>query len=101
MKIKVDDEEIFEIKEWHKKVMQNDLFTEGFEDDVKRRLSWVIQHKIEQCYERLRKEWMPKLEAQGIESIPLDRETFVNLITSHPEYKNRSQRERENFQAKS
>ena len=93
MKIKVDNQEIFELAQWEKDVIQNDIPSEEFEADMKRRLEWVLKHKVERCYERLEKEWIPKLRDLGVASIPTDRAAFVALVKGRPEYKNRSQRD--------
>jgi hypothetical protein len=61
---------------------------------MKRRLHWVLTHKLECCFERLKKEWEPKLKANGVKMIPTDPEEFAELVFSQPDYENRSQRER-------
>lgn len=63
--------------------------TEACED----RLSWILQHKYERCLERLKLEWLPKLEARGISEIPSDDEFFAELIFSQSDYKDRLTRE--------
>lgn len=93
MKISVDDQELFRLSETQKKVIKNDIHEEIFEDDMKRRLQWVLNHKYERCHERLKQEWEPKLIENGVQSIPLDKEAFAELVFSQPNYKNRSGRE--------
>jgi hypothetical protein len=96
MKIKVDEQEIFELAEWEKKVIQHDIPTEIFEDDMKRRLQYILKHKAEQCFERFQKEWLEKLRKDpSVETIPTSKEAFVNLVTERSDYKNRSAREAE------
>lgn len=93
--IKKDNEEIFQISDIDIKLLEHDLL--NVESEINRRIAWVIQHKCEKIYERFKKEWETKLISEGAASIPAQRDTFVNLITSRPDYKNRSQRE-ENVQ---
>ncbi len=93
MKISVDDQECFTLSETQKKVIQNDIHSEIFEDDMKRRLHYILTHKYEQCFKRLKAEWEPKIAASGAKSIPLDPEEFAEVVFAHPEYKNRSQRD--------
>ncbi len=93
MKISVDDKEIFTLSETQKKVIMNDIHESVFEDDMKRRLNYILMHKYERCFERLKNEWIPKLEKSGVKSIPLDPEELAKIIFQHPEYKNRTQRE--------
>lgn len=96
MKIKVDGQEIFELSEWEKKVIQHDIPADTFEADMKRRLEWVLKHKCERCYERFEKEWLEKLRKDPqVTSIPTDKEAFVNLVTSRPDYKDRAARNAE------
>lgn len=93
MKISVDDKELFTLSETQKKVIKNDIHEEIFDDDMKRRLQYILMHKYEQCFDRLKKEWEPMLKANGVKSIPLDNDEFAELVFQQPEYKNRSQRE--------
>lgn len=94
MKISVDDQELFTLSETQKKVIQNDIPSEIFEEDMKRRLHYILTHKYERCFARLKQEWEPKLAAK-ISSLPTNADQFAELVFSHPEYKCRSQREKE------
>ena len=93
MKILVNDQEIFSLSDFQKKVIQNDIPLEIFDEDMKRRLQWVLTHKYEKCLERLKKEWEPKL-AKRMNSIPTNPDQFAQLVFSQPDYKNRSEREK-------
>ncbi len=101
MKISVNDKEIFTLSENQKKVIQNDIPSEIFEEDMKRRLKWVLlEEKYSKCFERLVKEWCTidesgtsKLAKLGVSSIPTNPDSLAELIFSQPSYKNRSQRE--------
>jgi len=96
MKISVNDQELFTLSEVQKKVIQNDILSEIFEEDMKRRLKWVLlDEKYRKCMERLRKEWEPKLKEMGAKSLPTDDDEFAQLVFAKAEYKNRSQREAE------
>jgi hypothetical protein len=93
MKIPVDGVDLFTLTDTQKQVIKNDVLEEIFNDDMKRRLQWVLIHKYEQCFEALKKEWEPKLAANGIKAIPTDKDELAQLIFSQPNYKNRSARE--------
>jgi hypothetical protein len=96
MKISIDDKEIFTLSEIQKKVIENDIPSEIFEEDMKRRLKWVlIDEKYSRCMKRLRDEWEPKLAKRGVLMLPTDNDSFANLVFSQTDYKNRSQRETE------
>lgn len=96
MKVSVNDQELFTLNETQKKVIQNDILTEVFEEDMKRRLRWaILEEKYKRCFQRLKKEWEPKLTERGMKLIPTDPDEFANLVFSQSDYKNRSSRERE------
>jgi len=96
MKIKVNEEQIFELAEWEKDVIKNDIPADIFDQDMKRRLEWVLKHKVERCYERFEKEWLEKLRNDpDVEAIPKSKEAFVALVKSRPDYKDRAAREAE------
>ena len=93
MKISVDDKDLFTLSETQKRVIKNDIHEDEFEDDMKRRLQYILMHKYDRCFERLKKEWEPKLAASGARSIPTDKDEFAQLVFAHPEYKDRKRRE--------
>ena len=93
MKISVDDKECFSLSETQKKVIKNDIHEDVFEEDMKRRLQYILMHKYEECFKRLKTEWDPKLKVLGVESIPTDPEKYAELIFKIPEYKSRKFRE--------
>lgn len=95
MKISVDNIDIFELSDTQKRVIQNDIQSEIFEDDMKRRLQYILMHKYERCFERLKQEWDSKLAANRVQMIPTDRDAYAQLVFAQPNYKNRSQREKE------
>lgn len=95
MKISVNDHEIFTLSETQKKVIQHDIPLEIFDEDMKRRLHWVLTHKYERCFERFKQEWEPKLKERGVEMIPTNEEKFAQLVFSQSDYKDRSTREKE------
>lgn len=64
----------------------------------KERMSWIIQHKYERCFERIKLQWLPKLEARGINEIPADPDEFAELVFSQPDYKDRDARDAEELE---
>ena len=95
MKVKVDDKALYTLTDIQKKVIQNEIPSEIFEEDMKRRLFWVINHKYEQCFKKLKQEWDSKLEAAGVESIPTNKDAYAELVFKQKNYKNRSKRDTE------
>ncbi len=96
MKVSVDGVELFTLSETQKKVIQNEIPLEIFEEDMKRRLQWVlVDQKYRKCFETLKKEWEPKLVERGVEMLPANPDSFAELVFAQPDYKNRSVREAE------
>jgi hypothetical protein len=93
MKIKVDNDQVLELTEIQKKVIKNDINEDVFDADMKRRVAWILTHKYEQCFERLKKEWEPKLAAKGVAMLPTDKDAFAQMVFSQPEYKGRKEKE--------
>jgi len=92
MKIKIDNTDVFELTETQKKVLKDNIDEDIFDADIQRRVRWVIEHKYERCFEKLKREWEPKLAAKGIESFPSNMDAFAELVFSQPEYKSRKQK---------
>jgi len=95
MQIKVDDKLLFELSETQKKVIKNNVRSEIFDADMKRRLEWVLMHKYEQCFKELKNEWSPKLVELGVKTVPTDADAYAELVFARPEYKDRSARDAE------
>ena len=93
MKIYVDDQHLFTLSEIQKKVIKNDIHEEIFDEDMKRRLQYILMHKYEQSFASMKAEWEPKLAASGAKSIPTNPDEFAQMVFAHPDYKNRTQRE--------
>lgn len=91
MKIKVDNEEVLNLSETQKKVIQNDIHEDIFNDDMKRRVRYILMHKYEECLKRLKKEWEPKLK-ERVPSFPSNDEEFAELIFAQPDYKSKKHR---------
>jgi len=89
MKISVDDVELFTLSETQKRVIKNDISSAIFDADMKRRLQYILTHKYEKCWERLKSHWMPVL-SQRYPSVPTDQDALANLIFSQPDYKDRA-----------
>lgn len=95
MKISVDDVELFTLTETQKSVIKNDIHADEFDADMERRVQYILMHKYERSFDRLKKEWEPKLAepARNISSIPLDKDAFAQLVFSQPDYWDRKARE--------
>ena len=80
------------ITDTDEKILLNDVY------DIDEWIKLAITGKINNCWKRLEQEWTPKLmNDPNIESIPANKDLYVEMITSHSDYKNRSQRPEEEF----
>jgi hypothetical protein len=86
MKIQVNDKDLFELTDTMKKVIKNDIMSDIFEDDMKRRLKWIVDKEYQHCMKSLEGYWLYKLK-KSAPSIPLDKAELAKAIMAHPEYK--------------
>lgn len=93
MKISVNDKELFTLSDTQKKVIKNDINADIFDADMERRLQYILTHKYEQCFKRLKGEWDQKLISNGVESVPTDPDAYAELVFAQPNYKDRKARE--------
>ena len=93
MKISVNDQELFTLSEIQKQVIKNNVHVDIFEDDMKRRLQWILIHKYDECFKELKAEWDAKLAINGIKMVQTDQDEYSQLVFSQQDYKDRAQRE--------
>ena len=79
------------ISDMEMRILEYNIYDESNKDNP---LSfWVsgsITGKINNCYKRMQREWIPKLMADSsVSAISASKEDFVNQVTSHPTYSNR------------
>jgi hypothetical protein len=93
MKISINDKELFTLSDIQKQVIKNDIHEDIFDADMNRRLQWILMHKYEECFKRLKTEWDPKLAINGIEMIPTDPDAYAQLVFKQPNYQDRAARD--------
>ena len=93
MKISVNDIELFTLTPIQKQVIANDINVDLLDEDMKRRLKYILMHKHEQCQKRLKAEWDSKLIANGVVSVPTDPDAYAALVFAQPNYKDRKARD--------
>jgi len=79
------------ISDMEMRILKYNIYDESNEDNP---LSfWVsgsITGKINNCYKRMQREWIPKLMADSsVSAISASKEDFVNQVTNHSTYSNR------------
>lgn len=93
MKLHVDGKEIYTLEPWQEAVIKSVIKDDVFVADMERRARYIWEHKFEQCYAGLEKEWLEKLRADPtVQSIPKSKKEFAELVLAHPEYKSASMR---------
>ena len=89
------DQEVCEITQHHLDVIGNEIPSSILIQDLKRRVEYILMHKYKRCLKRMKDEWIPKLQENGVESIPLNDQALVDLILQQDNYKNAQQRQDE------
>lgn len=95
MKISVDNIDLFTLTETQKQVIKNDINADIFDEDMKRRLQYILMHKYERCFARLKQEWDKKLAENGVDMIPTNPDAYAELVFRQPNYKNKKTRDLE------
>lgn len=93
MKFFLDDECILELSEVELKILGHEIGSSHLKNEIKRRAVYSILHKRDRIFDRLKKEWEPKLANIGHQMIPTDRDKFAELVFECKEYKCRKQRD--------
>ena len=66
--------------------------------DIQEWVDGAIAGKVNQCWSRFELKWTQKLmDDSNVESIPANKDLYVDLVTSRSDYKDRSQRPEEEF----
>ena len=77
-----------EVTATEEQILANDLL------DPMQHFVTVATEKLANCKSRLLTAWTAKLlQDKSVPSIPTDEQALLDLIFSHPDYKNRKQRE--------
>jgi hypothetical protein len=95
MKIFVDQEQVLDVTDNMKAVIKHDIPEDVFDADMKRRVRYIIEHKYEQCFDEFKKYGEQLLRDNGVAMIPTDRDAFIQLVISQPNYKDRIARDAE------
>ncbi len=96
MKVTVDGVDLFTLTALQKQVIKNDINEDIFDADMKRRLQYILTHKYERCFSRLKQEWDVKLAENGVAMIPTNPDAYAQLVFAQPNYKDRKARDRDN-----
>lgn len=90
MKIRLNEEVIYQVSEFERKVLEDFFNALDLEDHIKKGLVWNIQSLCNNSKQNLKNQWMPLL-FKRYKSIPTDDEELINLIFEQPDYRNKYQ----------
>ena len=77
----------YTISDTDEKILLNNIL------DIQEWVDGAIAGKINNCWKRLEQEWTPKLmDDPNVESIPANKDLYVEMVTSRSDYQNRSER---------
>jgi hypothetical protein len=68
------------------KLLKDQIGDDVFQEDMKRRLGWVMTQKIAPCAERLKETWKDTIKSR-YEFMPTDDTKLIELIFAQPDYK--------------
>ena len=85
MKISIDDKELLTITDTQKRVIAKYMSLEVFERNLQKRIKSILISKYNRCLDRLEDEGIPKLVANGITSVPINKDQLAQLILDQPE----------------
>ena len=75
------------ISDTDEKILLNDVY------DIDEWIKFALAGKINNCWRRLEQECTPKLmDDPNFESIPANKDLYVEMVTSRSDYQNRSER---------
>jgi hypothetical protein len=77
------------ISDVDQKVLLNDLA------DIEQWVNEAVTGKIDNCFKRMRSDWVQRLmnDPAFTDPIPSNKEDFINLVVSLPQYQDRNTRE--------
>lgn len=92
MKIYLEKDFVYEIKDRDLKILLNDIHDRDLSHHIKHLVRHIIESKVNNCKKRMLREWASKLKSKNVD-IPSDENEFIDYILDHPDYKKRSQKQ--------
>lgn len=99
MKVSVDDQELFTLTDFQKQVIKYIVPEEFFDEDMKRRLHWILMHKYEHTFRHMRAHWTDRLKERGMDPDTMSNEEFAERVFAQPDYMNYSLRQKADWLA--
>lgn len=92
MKIKIDDEVIYECNESTLKVLHSYINSDICSSIIKETIVWAVSSYFDSHKEKLKDEWIPIL-FKRVSHIPTNEVELLDLIRSQPDYLTKKQKE--------
>ena len=87
-----NDQVLFTVTESDEAILKYNIRSADLQEDVKRRLKYIYDHKIQQTIKHMEKDWMSTLEERYVD-LPTDTQKRVDLIQGQQDYLDKDARE--------
>jgi hypothetical protein len=92
--IQVDGETIYSLSASDLELLLDEMPLAQIESDIKRRVKWVIEHKMEQRWLEFKAKWIEVLmKDPEVLSIPSKKADFISYVVARSDYKDRDARD--------
>ena len=99
LEVKLNDEIVYTLSDLEENILKHSINSDNLVEDIKRRLKFIIENKVDRTYSRMKEEWIPILEKdEFVIQVPIKRAPFVNMIRLRQDYKDKKQKESEERQ---
>ena len=93
MDIKVDNTVVYTISEADLLLLKDYMVADKVRSQIEYRVGWVVTHLLEQIWKGFSEKWTKILmDDPTVESIPANKEAFIALVTSRPDYRDNAAR---------
>ena len=83
--VSVNGEPVLKISAHKKRVICDSIHEDMLEEDLNRRIRWVIDAKYNACLNRMVSRWLPILQSR-YDTLPTNIDNLVNIIYEQPDY---------------
>ena len=84
MIVSMNGTEFVSMNDTQKKVLKNEIQAEELDKDLKRRVMWSVQDQYDAAFVRFKEDWDEKLAENGVQSIPVDKDSYIALVLDQP-----------------
>jgi hypothetical protein len=92
MRVTVDDVDLYTMSDIQKKVIQNDISADKFENVMMGQIQGILKNQYALSFKNLKQKWDPIL-ATRMASVPTDPDAYAQLVFSQADYLDRKARD--------